>query len=515
MKFILTSLLLASLCASAQTQGPTVSTSPTQPSPTPNSSFLTPNSPDAPATNRPPVVVAPGRAGARDAQALLRKGRHAEAAEAFLSAARGADLQEAEEYRYNAAYAYYAAQDATNAVQTLRPLLASRKNGARAGELLGLILMDQARAAGAEDPQAKAKALEEAAAAFQRALRDAPQDARRDRNLTRAVAPLPEARESAHIAKVMAEHGQTPADRLMGTLLAEQRALLEESAVLFTNDAPALITKAEALAKRQRQQADLWIPLKQQVLQAVTNEQQQAQAAQQIELARDSMKGAADALQDLLPEAAADTAQAEPLVYAFWKAVAPPDAALDEDILCQSNTLHNLKLRHMESRDAQTEALQLTRLFRERFPAQADTNMPPFTAEDKAKIEEIAAHAEKLQTELVEKKPSETERRALQEQALKDLLEIRELLPKKPNQNQQQNQQQQQQQQNQEQQQQEQQQEQKQEQEQKPEPQEQKPEPPQDVKELLRKALEREKEHEEEKKERMRKIPLAPGERDW
>ena len=130
MKFILTSLLLASLCASAQTQGPTVSTSPTQPSPTPNSSFLTPNSPDAPATNRPPVVVAPGRAGARDAQALLRKGRHAEAAEAFLSAARGADLQEAEEYRYNAAYAYYTAQDMTNAVQTLRPLLASRKNGA-------------------------------------------------------------------------------------------------------------------------------------------------------------------------------------------------------------------------------------------------------------------------------------------------------------------------------------------------------------------------------------------------
>ncbi|HQA37979.1 MAG TPA: hypothetical protein PLW27_03675, partial [Kiritimatiellia bacterium] len=103
-------------------------------------------------------MVAPGRAGARDAQALLRKGRHAEAAEAFLSAARGADLQEAEEYRYNAAYAYYAAQDTTNAVQTLRSLLTSRKNGARAGELLGLILMDQARAKGAEDPQAKAKA---------------------------------------------------------------------------------------------------------------------------------------------------------------------------------------------------------------------------------------------------------------------------------------------------------------------------------------------------------------------
>ncbi|MDD3584887.1 MAG: VWA domain-containing protein [Kiritimatiellae bacterium] len=485
-------------------------------------------SPESSATNRPPVVVAPGRAGAREAQALLRKGRHTEAAEAFLSAARGADLQEAEEYRYNAAYAYYTAQDMTNAVQTLRPLLASRKSGARAGELLGLILMEQASAEGAgEDPQAKAKALEEAAVAFQRALRDTPQDERRDRNLTRAVAPLAEARENAHIAEVLEKHGQTPPDQLLGTLLAEQRALLEESATLHTNDAPTLIAKAEALAERQQQQADLWIPLKQQMLQAVTNAQQQAMVAQQIELARDSMKGAAVALEDLLPEAANETAQIEPLVYNFWKAVAPPNAAIDEDILCQSNALHNLKLKYLETRDSQAEALQLTRLFRERFPAwadqyiqqaQTDTNMPPFTAEDKAKIEKIAEHADKLQAEVVEKKPPETERRVLQEQALKDLLEIRELLPKQPNQQQQQQQQQQQdqQQQNQEQQQQEQQQEQEQQQqEQQPEPQEQKPEPPQDVQELLRKALEREKEHEEEKKERMRKMPMVPGERDW
>jgi hypothetical protein len=182
----------------------------------------------------------------------------------------------------------------------------------------------------------------------------------------------------------------------------------------------------------------------------------------------------------------------------------------------------------LETRDSQAEALQLTRLFRERFPAwadqyiqqaQTDTNMPPFTftAEDKAKIEKLAEHVERLQSEVVEKKPPETERRVLQEQALKDLLEIRELLPKQPNQQQQQQQQQQdQQQQNQEQQQQEQEQQQEQqEQEQQPEPQEQKPEPPQDVQELLRKALEREKEHEEEKKERMRKMPMVPGERDW
>jgi hypothetical protein len=510
MKFILTSLLLAGLCVAAQTNVPAIS-------PTPNSSLLTPNS----TTNRTAVVVEPGRAGARTAQAWLRKGKFVDAAEAFLSAARGADMEEAETYRYNAAYAYSMAKDKDTSVQTLRPLLTSKKNGARAGELLGKLLMETAREKGAEDPAAKAESLEEAAAGFQRALRDTPTDERRNRNLTRAVSPLPEARETAHIAKVMKENGQTSPDQLMGTMLTEQRAILEESYSVFTNDAPSLISKAEALAKRQEKQSDLWIPLKQQMMQAVTNQQQQAQFAQQIELARDSMKGATEALQDLLPEAAGETAQIEPLVYAFWKAVAMPPAAIDEDILCQSNAIQTLNERYLEKRDTQSEARQLTQLFRERFPewakqyqqqAQSDTNMPPFTAEDQTKIDEIAAHTEKLQSEIIEKKPPETERRALQEQALKNLLEIRDLLPKQKGQGQQQqNPQQQQQKQEPQQQKQE---EQKQE-EQKKEEEPKQPEQPKDVQELLRKALDREKEHEQDKKEKMRRIPMSPSERDW
>lgn len=530
MKFVLTSLLLAGLCATAQAQAPAVASTPpslpaaSTPAADPASSPA-PNSPDAPSTNRPPVVVEPGRAGARVAQAWLGKGKFVEAAEGFLSAARGADMEEAETYRYNASYAYYKAKDLDKAAQTLRPLLTSRKNGAKAGELLGKLLMEKAKSKGAEEPASKAESLEEAATGFQRSLRDAPNDERRNRNLTRAVAPLAEARETAHIAQVMKEHGQTPPDQLMGTMLAEQRAILEESGALFTNDAPVLVSRAEALAKRQSKQADLWIPLKQHMLQAVTNQQQQAQFAQQIELARDSMKGAAAALQDLMPESADDTAQSEPMVYAFWKAVALPPAALDEDIVCQSNALQKLTLRYLENRDTQPEALQLTRLFRERFPewakqyrqqAQSDTNMPPFTAEDQAKIEEIAAHAEKLQAEIVEKKPQGRERHALQEQALKDLIEIRDLLPKQKGQSQQQQQNPQQNQDQQQQQQQEQKQdEQKQEEQKQEQEQKQKQEPPKDVQEVLRRALDREKEHENDKKEKMRKLPMSPSERDW
>lgn len=508
--------VLSVLSASAQTNASPDPRLPTPDSPTPNSSLLNPKS-----TNRVAVVVEPGRAGARTAQAWLRKGKFVDAAEAFLSAARGADMEEAETYRYNAAYAYSMAKDKDTSVQTLRPLLTSKKNGARAGELLGKLLMETAREKGAEDPAAKAESLEEAASGFQRALRDTPTDERRNRNLTRAVSPLPEARETAHIAKVMKENGQTSPDQLMGTMLTEQRAILEESYSVFTNDAPSLISKAEALAKRQEKQADLWIPLKQQMMQAVTNQQQQAQFAQQVELARDSMKGATEALQDLLPEAAGETAQVEPLVYAFWKAVAMPPAAIDEDILCQSNAIQKLNARYLEKRDTQAEARQLTQLFRERFPewakqyqqqAQSDTNMPPFTAEDQAKIDEIAAHTEKLQSEIIEKKPPEMERRALQEQALKNLFEIRDLLPKQKGQGQQQqNPQQQQQKQEPQQQKQE---EQKQE-EQKKEEEPKQPEQPKDVQELLRKALDREKEHEQDKKEKMRKIPMSPSERDW
>jgi hypothetical protein len=181
-----------------------------------------------------------------------------------------------------------------------------------------------------------------------------------------------------------------------------------------------------------------------------------------------------------------------------------------------------------ERRDTQRESFDLSAMFRERFPqwaeqyrqqAQSNTNMPPFSEEDQLKVDKLVEHAQSIQKELVENvnpDANEESRRSLREQALNDLLEARSLLPRQANQNQCQSQQQQQQQQQQEQQQQDQQQE-EQQQEEKPEEkqEEQKQEQPKDVQELLRRALEREKEHEEDKKERMRKMPMKPGERDW
>jgi hypothetical protein len=314
-------------------------------------------------------------------------------------------------------------------------------------------------------------------------------------------------------------------------MLKEQRKLMDESCSLFTNEAPEMVRLADALGARQEKQSDLWIPLKQHVIQAVTNQQQQAQVLQQVELTRDMMKGASEALSDLLPESVGEVAQSEPSIYQLWKAVAAPPNLVDEDIVCQSNAIKKLAPRYLQERDTQPEALQVTKLFSQRFPewakqyveqAKSNTNMPPFKAEDQAKIRVLATHTEKLQEEILAPKTAAIDRPGLKKQALKNLLEIRELLPKNPSssqkqQDQQQEQQQKEQKQQQDQQQQEQkQQDQQQQQEQQQEQQEKKKdEAPKDVQELLRRALEREKERENEKRERMSRLPMSPSERDW
>ena len=194
----------------------------------------------------------------------------------------------------------------------------------------------------------------------------------------------------------------------------------------------------------------------------------------------------------------------------------------------------------MNGREWQQDALDFTRSFRAKFPAwarnyeqqaQADTNKPPFTAEDQAKISALATELEKIQLECCEKSVPPQQLKAC------DILnEIRELLPKDKNggqgqpqsggqqgQNQQQDQQQ-----NQDQQQDQQSEDgegetQGEQEEEPPEAEEaqgqegEEEEKPEDkeIEALLKKAQERNDEHEADKKARMRKAPLPPNERDW
>jgi hypothetical protein len=212
-----------------------------------------------------------------------------------------------------------------------------------------------------------------------------------------------------------------------------------------------------------------------------------------------------------------------------------PPAAIGEDLACQSNAW--LDVEAFNGRSWQQDALDFTRAFRAKFPAwaqayeqqaQADTNKPPFTAEDQAKISAYATELEKLQIECCEKSLPPK-----QEQALELIRKIQELLPKDKNGGgqgqgqpppQQQNDKDKQDQDKQNGQNQQQQQEQQQDEGQNKEEdkkdesageEQQKDEKDQELEAILKKAQERNEEHEAEKKARMRKAPLPPNERDW
>ena len=272
-------------------------------------------------------------------------------------------------------------------------------------------------------------------------------------------------------------------------------------------------------------------------MQAVTNEQQASTIVLQIEQAESKTKKAAEQFADMDAGAYETMSDVEHDFTRFLKLTAMPPAAIAEGEVAQSNAWQDVAA--FNGRSWQADALDYTRAFRAKFPAwarayeqqaQADTNKPPFKAEDQAKISALATELEKLQMECVDKSlpPS-------QEKALDLIRQIRELLPKDGGGGQGQNQQNQNQQQGQDQKQQDKQKEQDkqqdqqsdQKQDQDPQQQEQEEEKESDAQEqeekkgdkeveaILKKAQERNDEHEADKKARMRKAPLPPNERDW
>ena len=425
---------------------------------------------------------------------------------------------------WNEGVDYYRAGDVTNALKTLRPLILTKTHGARAAEVVAKLEYEKGN-------------LEEAANAAQIALRAAPNDAKANRNFTRATDRLPAEREKAHLEAVMkAAEGKDPGAMLLAAT-KECRSLMTESGAYRTNRAEKAVALADALSKRAEKLADAWIPVQGLIAQSVTNEEQAATISAQIDTARKKTKDAAKRLSDLDSEAYPLLSDAEHDFTRFVKLTVMPPAAMDEDLVAQSNAW--LDVEAFNGRAWQQDALDYTRAFREKFPAwarayeqqaQSDTNKPPFTAEDQAKVSALATELEKVQLGCIDKSlPPE------QEKALEIINEIRELLPKDQNgggQGQQQQQQKNDQRQNQNQQNQNQQQDQPQQQPQgeddgqeQDENEDQKdgqegaegedsPED-QEIEAVLKKAQERSDEHEAEKKARMRRAPLPPNERDW
>ena len=436
---------------------------------------------------------------------------------AFLLAATEPAMTDGEVW--NEGVSFYRDGDVTNALKTLRPLLLSKTHGARAAEVIAKLEYEKGN-------------LEAAANAAQIALRAAPEDAKANRNFTRATDRLPAIREEEHLKSVLkAAEGKDPGSLLLAAT-KDCRALMSESGTYRTNRAEKAVALADALSKRAERLSDSWIPVRELIAQSVTNEEQAATISAQIDAARRKTKDAAKRLSDLDTEAYPLLSDVEHDFTRFVKLTVMPPAAMDEDLVAQSNAW--MDAEQFNGRSWQQDALDFTRAFREKFPAwarayeqqaQSDTNKPPFTAEDQAKVSALATELEKIQLGCVDKSlPPE------QEKALEIINEIRELLPKDPNgggqnqqqqqkNDQQQNQNQQQQQQNQDQQQQNQDQQQSEGEDDKnkdePDEGDQQDTEDQEVEAVLKKAQERSDEHEAEKKARMRRAPLPPNERDW
>ena len=418
----------------------------------------------------------------------------------------------------------YRAGDVTNALQVLRPLLLTREYGARAAEVVAKLEHERGN-------------IEEAASAAQIALRANPGDAKANRNFTRAIDGLPELRETKRIeAALNAAQGRDPGALMLGAT-REARRLMEDVGGYTTNSAARVVELSDRLSAKAEAIADSWLPVKEAICRAVTNEEQAATIVMQVDEARRKTRLAARRIADIDPEAYPAVSDVEHDCTRFLKMTILPPDAIDEDLVAQSNAWQDVEA--FNGRDWQRDALDYTRAFRARFPAwalayeqqaQSDTNRPPFTAEDQAKVSALATELEKIQMECVDKPlpPS-------QEQALDIIRQIGGLLPKGGGSGGQQNQGQQQ----------------PQEGEGQPQPQqgdgqqdqnqgdngeeqtqeqeaveaeedgkeaEAAEEPSEDEKAIdaiLRKAQERSDEHEADKKARMRKAPLPPNERDW
>jgi hypothetical protein len=507
--------------------------------------------------------IPPGREGARLAQRLHLQGKYEEAAVAYQAAARTAARATRDTYLYNAGCAYLKAGQDEAAADAFRGVTDTEgKRGAEAAYNLGCALF--AQGTGPADKEAQpdparldkqVQALRQAGTTFQKALRQDGENADSRKNLAVVAGMMREAEETAKIARLMAEHGQTPPGALADSLLLSQRQLAAEIPGAFTHTTASLIPSLEALADKQDRAADLMIPLKGKLLQAMSQsqtagnstnlQQRMAQLNQFAETIRDQLYGVSEALRDLDPSAQTSATGAEEAIYTLWRGLAGSSQLLREDLQRQTNaivrTTAALATPAAQDRQAirrqQEEAAQLTGLFQQRFAQevppegltqpvqQTDTHAPAATnatatilsPEDRRTILELAAKAVDLQTRAVNFVEANLQASfPLQREAHDVLREIEKLLPKqKPPPPRQQDQPQQQQQDRQPQ-------PQAQPREQtppreQPKPQEEKKDQlsPEDLKRLLEKARQREKEHEQERQQRERSIPMSPIERDW
>jgi len=364
-----------------------------------------------------------GRAGACKAQDYYRLGAYDKAAAAYLYAMSNSAPLLKNDCLYNAGCAYYRGNNFTDASQCFNRLAAGENiDQSKVYYNLGCAtfrLAEEAEKQGTNrPPEMKPFLLEKSGAAFQRALRAKSDHKDASANLAAITNMLPKAREEAKINALMAKYANQPPGQLADTMLQNQRNILRDLSPGLTNSAPSRIQQFENLAEQQRANADVLIPLKLTLANALNAQgkdarQQIQQLEQHLEATRNSMNEAYNNMRDIDNRAFHPVAASERGIYNLWKGLAEYGRLLSEDIRRQTNTiclttsvLSNVKgemdigaslatpvpraatsaaptgngnIDHPAIQEEQKEAQELTRLFADRF----SKAVPPGGSSDK------------------------------------------------------------------------------------------------------------------------------------
>jgi hypothetical protein len=358
--------------------------------------------------------------------ALYRDGAYREAAELFAAAGQTGTADADTLYNQGNAW-WQAAADTSDGEDTDKPKL----------------------------PSERIAELENAARAFQQAARvnGGGDDAR---SALEAVAEvLPREREQARLQKVLEKNAGRPPYELTTEIMRRQRAIAAESAAAQTSAPPQRIDKLEALAQRQRDNADLLGVLRL-ALESDNSTNVPPQLDMYFQALQEAMSQTRTRLRDLdqrAPEAADAAAGG---VYNFWKEVARYPDALQEGLVRQTNANARVQAlaktdkssRIDDVRDDQFETQILTELFLDRFTNAVPENTEPssvpgglpiyqeqsITPETRAEIIKLAQEAiecQKLALEALDK-PDWSAVHSEQQKSRKLLQDIKDLLPQPP-----------------------------------------------------------------------------------
>ncbi len=357
---------------------------------------------------KPTVDIPTGKEGARIAQRLYRQGKYKEAAQTYLQAAQGSIKKLQNDMLFNAACALYRAGQYRAAAGQFAQVARQEESPAAAAHYnAGCALFHTAEQAvsGSESNRnygARPPLLEQSGQAFQRALRLDPQQSSARNNLATVVQTLPESREQAKIQALMKKYGQTPPFKIADELLTGQRKLIEDMPPAMTNPTPARISMMEALGARQRQNTDLLIPLRANLVKAMASmpaqpgpggqqpgfsgagsasnapaspQQKIAEISRHIDAVRNTMQASREDLRNLENRAYTSASIAESGIFTLWKAMAPFPPLLREDMRWPPNAMDMTRAVMPQATETasrnilaqQEEAIQLTQLFTDRF----------------------------------------------------------------------------------------------------------------------------------------------------